>query len=48
MTCGDDNKIIVYSANDKKYIKHSVINEKKGPDRKAGYGASTMSKCPPN
>jgi len=48
VTTSDDNKILAYDPSQNKCIGKAVINEKAGPERKIGEGASTMSTFPPN
>jgi len=48
VTCADDNKILAYDTTANKAVSKGIINEKKGPERQVGKGASTMSECPPN
>jgi WD40 repeat protein len=43
VSAGDDNQIKVWSIQQRKSIATGVIDEKKGPQRKAGYGASTLA-----
>lgn len=48
MTSADDNKILVFNFLKRYKVDDGVIDEKRGPARKSGYGASTLSHLPPN
>lgn len=48
LTTGDDNAIKVWCPTNKKCIGRGTIDKEKGEERKAGYGASTMARTPPN
>lgn len=48
VTVADDNKIMKWDINERKCLGHGTVNEKKGKDRRAGKGASTLSNLPPN
>lgn len=46
VTSADDNKVLVYSLEERKCIAKGVVDENAGPPRKRG--ASTLSNYPPN
>ena len=48
ISCGDDNQVLVFDYKAHKIHAKGTLNEKAGASRKAGQGASTLSKKPPN
>jgi len=48
VTTADDNKILSFDTKANKLVSQATINDTKGPERKVGYGASSMSNYPPN
>jgi len=48
VTCGDDNKVKTWDFSSRTCKATGTLDAKRGKDRKAGYGASTLANTTPN
>ena len=48
LTSADDNRVFVYDPVKQRCVAKTTLNSKKGPARKIGAGASSLSNLPPN
>jgi len=47
-SAGDDNKVRTWDITQRKCVGSATLDANKGPERKAGYGASTLASTSPN